>query len=66
VSPISSQRFSKYSCVLFPDPSIPSTTTSAPGYSRLVAGAGAVAAASARAISVVIVAMLSWFACEYV
>src|SRR5713226_8923527 len=36
--PISSQRFSKYSCVLLPDPSVPSTTISAPGYARLGTG----------------------------
>src|SRR5216684_5122591 len=36
--PISSQRLSKYSCVLFPDPSVPSTTINAPGYARLGTG----------------------------
>src|SRR5437764_7548499 len=36
--PISSQRFSKYSCVLLPEPSVPSTTISAPGYARLGTG----------------------------
>src|SRR6267154_6526791 len=36
--PISSQRLSKYSCVLLPDPSVPSTTISAPGYARLGIG----------------------------
>src|SRR5229473_2497584 len=36
--PISSQRFSKYSCVLLPDPSVPSTTINAPGYARLGTG----------------------------
>src|SRR5229473_94109 len=36
--PISSQRFSRYSCVLLPDPSVPSTTISAPGYARLGTG----------------------------
>src|SRR6266852_5105796 len=36
--PISSQRLSKYSCVLLPDPSVPSTTISAPGYARLGTG----------------------------
>ncbi len=36
--PISSQRFSKYSCVLLPDPSVPSTTINAPGYERLGTG----------------------------
>src|SRR6266436_5923911 len=36
--PISSQRLSKYSCVLLPDPSVPSTTIKAPGYARLGIG----------------------------
>src|SRR5258708_4146449 len=36
--PISSQRLSKYSCVLFPEPSVPSTTINAPGYARLGTG----------------------------
>src|SRR5467141_547460 len=36
--PISSQRFRRYSCVLFPEPSVPSTTISAPGYARLGTG----------------------------
>src|ERR1700726_2656530 len=36
--PISSQRFSKYNCVLLPEPSVPSTTISAPGYARLGTG----------------------------
>src|SRR5260370_7414890 len=36
--PISSQRFSRYSCVLLPEPSVPSTTISAPGYARLGTG----------------------------
>src|SRR6202030_1133060 len=36
--PISSQRFSKYNCVLLPEPSVPSTTMSAPGYARLGTG----------------------------
>src|SRR6266480_1638057 len=36
--PISSQRLSKYSCVLLPDPSVPSTTINAPGYARLGIG----------------------------
>src|SRR5713101_6445760 len=36
--PISSHRFSKYSCVLLPDPSVPSTTINAPGYARLGTG----------------------------
>src|SRR5712664_2386317 len=36
--PISSHRLSKYSCVLFPEPSVPSTTINAPGYARLGMG----------------------------
>src|SRR3984957_8683290 len=36
--PISSQRFSRYSWVLLPEPSVPSTTISAPGYARLGTG----------------------------
>src|SRR6266436_5508662 len=36
--PISSHRLSKYSCVLLPDPSVPSTTINAPGYARLGTG----------------------------
>jgi hypothetical protein len=36
--PISSQRFSKYNCVLLPEPSVPSTTISAPGYALLGTG----------------------------
>src|SRR6266436_5262234 len=36
--PISSHRLSKYSCVLLPDPSVPSTTINAPGYARLGIG----------------------------
>src|SRR6266566_816622 len=36
--PISSQRLSKYSWVLLPDPSVPSTTINAPGYARLGIG----------------------------
>src|SRR6266852_1993135 len=36
--PISSHRLSKYSCVLLPDPSVPSTTIKAPRYARLGTG----------------------------
>src|SRR6266851_10530698 len=36
--PISNQRLSKYSCVLLPEPSVPSTTINAPGYARLGTG----------------------------
>src|SRR5438270_2739389 len=36
--PISSHRFNRYSCVLLPEPSVPSTTISAPGYARLGTG----------------------------